>query len=186
MDALGIEQAIVVGSSLGCATTAQLIDEAPEKVSKAALDSLAGGAHNRPLGKGLVQMARDGLAEPPSLLPVAVPDYLRFGMVRAIRLFVAVTQFPAYERIVCMQVPAMVVIGSEDPVRPSWQVIARILADVPEQVAIVQFPGAEHAIKSTHPHEPSHAIRQYVAGQEVRMDLANPTGVPARQLQRPL
>ena len=142
MAALGIEQAMLVGNSLGCAITAQLIDEAPEKVSKAILVSLAGGAHNRPLGKGLVQMARDGLAEPPSLLPVAVPDYLRFGMVRAMRLFIAMTHFPAYERIVSMQVPAMVVIGSEDPVRPSWQVISRALSDVPEQVTIVLFQGA--------------------------------------------
>ncbi len=91
-----------------------------------------------------------------------------------------------YERIVSMRVPAMVVIGSEDPVRPSWQVISRALADVPEQVTIVLFQGAAHAINLTHPRELSHAIRQYVAGKEVRMDLANPSCVPVLRLQRPV
>jgi pimeloyl-ACP methyl ester carboxylesterase len=183
--AVGIERAIVVGNSLGCAITAELIAEAPEKVSKAVLVSLAGGAHNRPLGKGLVQMARDGFVEPPTLLPVAVPDYLRFGMVRALRLFIAMTKFPAYQRIMSMPVPVMVVIGSEDPVRPPWRIISRAMADIPPQVTIVLFQGAAHAINFTHPVELSHAIRQYAAGEEARMDITNPTGVPVLQLQRP-
>ena len=186
MDALGIEQAILVGNSLGCAIIAELIAEAPEKVSKAILVSLAGGAHNRPLGKALGQMARDGLVEPPTLLPVAVPDYLRFGMVRAMRLFIAMTKFPAYQRIMSMPVPVMVVIGSEDPVRPPWKTISRAMADIPPQVTIVLFQGAAHAINFAHPVELSHAIRQYVAGEEVRMDSTNPTGIPVLQLQRPV
>ena len=121
MDALGIEQAVVVGNSLGCAITAELVAEAPEKVSKAVMVGLAGGPHNRPLGKALVQMARDGLVEPPTLLPVAAPDYLRYGMVRAIKLFDKMTKFPAYERFMSLPVPVMVVIGSEDPLRPPWR-----------------------------------------------------------------
>ncbi len=185
MDAVEIEQAIVVGNSLGCAITAELLAEAPEKVSKAILVSLAGGAHNRPLGKGLLQMAHDGLVEPPSLLPVVVPDYLRFGVVRALRLFVAMTKFPAYQRIMSMPVPVMVVIGSEDPVRPPWKRISQAMADIPPDVTIVLFQGAAHSINFTHPAELSHAIRQYIAGEEVRMDINNPTGVPVLQLQRP-
>ena len=83
------------------------------------------GPHNQPLGKAIAQMTRDGLVEPPALLPVAVPDYLRFGMIRAIRLFIAMARFPAYDRITAMPMPVMIVIGSEDPVRPPWKNISR-------------------------------------------------------------
>ena len=141
MDAVGIENALVVGNSLGCAITAELIYGAPEKVSKAVMVGLAGGVHNRPLGKALVQMARDGLAEPPTLLPVAAPDYLRYGMIRAIKLFDRMTRYPAYERFMSMPVPVMVVIGSEDPLRPPWSRMSQALHDMPPQITIVLFQG---------------------------------------------
>jgi hypothetical protein len=32
----------------------------------------------------------------------------------------------------------------------------------------------------------AHSIRQYVDGEEVRMDADNPTGVPVLQLKRPV
>ena len=52
MDALGIEQAVVVGNSLGCAITAELIEEAPEKVSKAVMVGLAGRSAQPAPGQG--------------------------------------------------------------------------------------------------------------------------------------
>ncbi len=185
MDAVGIERAILVGNSLGCAITAELIAEAPEKVSKGILVSLAGGPHNQPLGKAIAQMARDGLVEPPSLLPVAVPDYLRFGMIRAMRLFIAMAKFPAYDRVMAMPMPVMIVIGSEDPVRPPWKNISRAMADIPPQVRIVLLQGAAHSINFAHPRELSHLIRQFVADEEIRMDADNPDGLPVLELRRP-
>ncbi len=186
MDAVGIEQAVVVGNSLGCAIAAELVDEAPEKVSKVVMVGMAGGEHNRPLGKALLQMARDGLVEPPALLTVAGPDYLRFGMVRAMKLFILMTKFPAYQRFMSMPVPVMAVIGSEDPLRPPWKRISKALSEIPPGVTIVLFQGAAHAINFTHPKELAHAIRQFVADEPIRMDANNPTGVPVLQLQRPI
>jgi len=186
MDALGIEQAVLVGNSLGCAIIAELIDEAPDKVSKAVMVGLAGGQHNQPLAKGLVQMARDGLVEPPRLLTVAGPDYLRFGMVRAMQLFIWMTKFPAFQRFMSMPVPVLAVIGSQDPLRPPWKRISALMAELPPGLTIVLFQGAAHAINFTHPQELAHTIRQYVAGQPIRMDANNPTGVPVLQLQRPV
>ena len=111
-----------MGNSLGCAITAELIDEAPEKVSKAVMVGLAGGPHNRPLAKALGQMARDGLVEPPD---AAAPWPARTTCASAwsarCKLFIQMTKFPAYERFMSMPVPVMVVIGSEDPLRPPWK-----------------------------------------------------------------
>lgn len=186
LEAVGVERAIVVGNSLGCAIGGELIFESPEKVERAVMVGLAGGRQNRPLPRALGQMALDGLREPPGLLTVAAPDYLRFGALRAMRLFAAMTAYPAYERFVAIPVPTMIVIGSEDPLRPSWPRIRRALGEVPPQVRIVLFQGAAHAINFTHPRELAHAIRQYVAGEPIRMDAANPAGVPVLELLRPL
>lgn len=186
MDAVGLEQAVVVGNSLGCAIAAELVAQNPHKVSKAVMVGLAGGAHNRPLGKAALQMVRDGLVEPPSLLKVAAPDYLRFGPMRALKLFTLMTRYPAYDRFVALDVPVMVVIGSDDPLRPPWRRISRVLAEIPPQVTLVLFQGAAHAINFSHPRELSHAIRQYVAGEEIRMDAMHRDGVPVLQLQRPI
>ena len=186
MDAVGVTRATVVGNSLGCAIAAELIDRAPEKVERAVMVGPAGGRHNRPLIKAITQMARDGLVEPPRLMLVAAPDYLRFGVARAITLFSEMIKYPAYERFLAMPVPVMVVIGSQDPLRPPWRRISKVLAQLPRGVSIVLFQGAAHAINFTHPRELAHSIRQYVAGEEIRMDAGHPDGVPVLQLQRPL
>lgn len=186
MDAVGIERAVIVGNSLGCAITAELIAEAPEKVEKAVMVGLAGGKQNQPLVRAIGQMAKDGLKEPPRMITVAGPDYLRFGPIRAIRLFSWMTQFPAYERFMAVPVPTMVVIGSEDPLRPSWKRIRAALGEIPPQVTVVLFQGAAHAINFTHPRELAHVIRQYVAGEAIRMDAAHPEGVPVLELKRPV
>jgi pimeloyl-ACP methyl ester carboxylesterase len=186
MDAVGIERAVVVGNSLGCAISAELIDEAPEKVERAVMVGLAGGRHNQPLVRAVGQMALDGLKEPPRMLTVAAPDYLRFGPIRALRLFKWMTEFPAYQRFMSLPVPVMVVIGSEDPLRPSWKRIRAVLGEIPPQVTLVLFQGAAHAINFTHPQELAHAIRQYVAGEAIRMDAAHPEGVPVLELKRPV
>lgn len=186
MDAVGVERAVLVGNSLGCAITAELIDVAPEKVERAVMVGLAGGRQNQPLVRAIGQMARDGLKEPPRMITVAAPDYLRFGPIRAIRLFSWMTQFPAYERFMSVPVPTMVVIGSEDPLRPSWKRIRAALGEIPPQVTLVLFQGAAHAINFTHPRELAHVIRQYVAGDPIRMDAAHPEGVPVLELKRPV
>jgi pimeloyl-ACP methyl ester carboxylesterase len=186
MDAVGIERAVLVGNSLGCAIVAELIAQDVDKVERAVLVSMAGGLHNQPLVRAIGQMARDGLEEPPRMLTVAAPDYLRFGPLRALRLFVKMTQFPAFERFVAMPVPVMAVIGSEDPLRPPWRRITSVLSQVPPGVTLVLFQGAAHAINFTHPRELAHVIRQYVADQPIRMDAGNPDGVPVLQLLRPI
>lgn len=186
MAAVGIDHATVVANSLGCAIAAELVANAPERVERVVMVGLAGGRHNRPLVRAVAQMARDGLAEPPRLLTVAAPDYLRFGVRRAIRLFSEMTRFPAYERFMALPVPVMVVIGSRDPLRPTWRTIGRALGEMPPGVTVVLFQGAAHAINFSHPRELAHAIRQYLTGQEIRMDAANPNGVPVLHLQRPV
>lgn len=186
LDAIGVDRATLVGNSLGCAITAELIDQAPEKVERTIMVAPAGGYHNRPLVRAVGQMARDGLFEPPRLVMVAAPDYLRFGVRRAIKLFSEMTRYPAYEKFIAMPMPVLVVIGSLDPLRPSWRRISEVLAEIPPGVTLALFQGEGHAINFTHPRELAHLIRQFVSGEEIRMDASNPAGVPVLELKRPL
>lgn len=186
MDAIGVPRAILVGNSLGCAVAAEVISRAPEKIERAILVAPAGGRHNRPLPKAIGQMIVDGLAEPLRLLTVAAPDYAHFGPVRALRLFSEMTRYPAYDRFMAMTVPVMVVIGSRDPLRPSWRIISKALVDIPPNVMFVLFQGAAHAINFTHPRELAHVINQYIADEEIRMDAGNPDSVPVLHLKRPI
>lgn len=185
LDTLGVARATFVGNSMGCAITAELIARHPGRVERAVMVGLAGGRFNRPLAKAVWQLARDGLAEPPQLLPVVAPDYLRYGPARALKMFSLMTRFPIYERFMAIDVPTMIVIGSEDPLHPPWQRIGRVIDAIPPTMSVVLFQGAAHAINFSHPRELASAIRQYMDGEEVRMDAANPDGLPVLELKRP-
>ena len=49
---------------------------------------------------------------------VAVPDYVRFGPLNALRLFHQLTEFPSLERLLHSPVPSLAVLGSRDPLMP--------------------------------------------------------------------
>ena len=81
-DAVGVERATLVGNSLGCPIIVEVATAFPDRIERAVLVSPAGGPNNQPLGRALRQMAIDGLREPMSMVPIAVRDYLRFGVLQ--------------------------------------------------------------------------------------------------------
>ena len=93
-DAVGVERATLVGNSLGCPIIVEVATTFPDRIERAVLVSPAGGPNNRPLGRVIKQMLADGLREPPSMLPIAVRDYLRFGVLQGLSLFKAMTRYP--------------------------------------------------------------------------------------------
>jgi pimeloyl-ACP methyl ester carboxylesterase len=66
-------------NSLGCPLIVELAATHPDRVESAVLVSPAGGPMNQPLVRALGQMALGSYREPPSMVPIAVTDYLRFG-----------------------------------------------------------------------------------------------------------
>ena len=94
LDALDIDQAVLVGNSMGCPVGLEVAHAAPERVHRLVLVSPAGGVQNQPLLRALGQLARDGIRESPRMLPVAVPDYVRFGPLNGLRLFRELTLYP--------------------------------------------------------------------------------------------
>ena len=137
IDALGFDQVVLIGNSMGCPVSLEVAYEAPERVAGVVLVSPAGGIHNRPLTRALGQLAQDGVRETPRMMPVAVPDYVRFGPVNALRLFSELTRYPSLERLLHLSVPGLAVLGARDPLMPPRQRVREVGRQVPDHVTVV-------------------------------------------------
>jgi pimeloyl-ACP methyl ester carboxylesterase len=147
LDAVGLQRAAFVGNSLGCPIIVELAATHPDRIERAVLVSPAGGPNNRPLLRAIRQMATDSLREPPSIAPIAVRDYLRFGVLQSLSLFRAMTRYPTLERLHYLAAPTLVVAGARDPLVRIDNI--RRLANQPN-VRAVKVPGA-HALNFSAP-----------------------------------
>jgi pimeloyl-ACP methyl ester carboxylesterase len=174
LDALGIDRAVLVGNSMGCPVILDVAHHHPERVARLVLVAPAGGVHNQPLPRALVQLARDGLRESPRMARVAVPDYLGFGPVNSLRLFRALTRFPSLDRLVSAPVPSLAVLGSRDPLLPGVDRVLQVAVRTPPHVTLVVIVGAAHAVNFSHPGELSHVIRSWLEDREIADDPDQP------------
>jgi pimeloyl-ACP methyl ester carboxylesterase len=108
------------------------------------------------------------------MAPVAVPDYVRFGPLNALRLFSQLTRFPSLERLLHTPVPSLAVLGGRDPLMPRPQRVREVGRLAPEHVTVVLIEGAAHAINFSHPAELAHVIRSWLDGRPIRDDPAAP------------
>ena len=160
-DAVGVEQPTLIGNSLGCPIIVEVATTFPDRIKRAVLVSPAGGPNNQPLGRALAQMATDGFREPPSMLPIATRDYLRFGALQSLSLFRAMTRYPTLERLPHLVVPTLVIAGLRDPLVKISN--APRLAALPH-VDAVSIPGA-HALNYSKPQLVAELIEAYIRGE---------------------
>jgi pimeloyl-ACP methyl ester carboxylesterase len=147
LDAVEVERATLIGNSLGCPIIVEVASSFPDRLERAVLVSPAGGVNNQPLRRAVRQMAMDGLREPPSMLPIATRDYLRFGVLQSLSLFKAMTRYPTLERLPHLRVPTLVVAGSRDPLVRQDRI--HVLSALPH-VQAVRISGA-HALNYSRP-----------------------------------
>lgn len=157
-DAVGVGPATFVANSLGCPLVIEVASSFPDRIAGAVLVSPAGGPNNRPLPRALRQMAIDATREPIGLLPIAVRDYLHFGLVRGRGLFQAMTRYPTLERLGALTAPTLVIAGMRDPlVRIDRAHVFHGLPHVPA----VQVSGA-HALNFSRPDLIAHLITAHL------------------------
>ena len=162
LDALDIDKAVLVGNSMGCPISLEVAHAAPERVHRIVLVSPAGGVQNQPLLRALGQLAKDGIRESPRMLPVAVPDYVRFGPLNGLRLFRAMTLYPSLERLLHTPVPTLAVLGGRDPLMASPARVREVARLSPEHVSVALIEKAAHALNFSHPEELTGAIELWL------------------------
>ncbi|HET8987829.1 MAG TPA: alpha/beta hydrolase [Humibacillus sp.] len=184
LDERQVAKTSLVGNSMGCAVICEFAHLYPERVDRAVLVAPAGGLHNQPLGRAMGQLAIDSVREPPSLIKVAVPDYLRFGLPSTVRLFRALTQFPSLDRLLELHVPTLVVLGRSDPLMPGPDRVKEVAGRTQNSVLLVVISGAAHAINFSHPGELANVIRQFMSDQPIVDDPHSPGQAHAYEIHR--
>lgn len=174
LDELGHDTVVLLGNSMGCAVALEFAHLAPERVERLVLVSPAGGQHNQPFARALVQLARDGVRESPRMASLAVPDYLKFGPLSTFALFGELTRFPALERFIRVRVPALAVVGSRDPLMPEPRRIAELARITDDNLTFVLVEGAAHAMNFSHPGELAHVVRSWLADEPIKDDPDEP------------
>jgi pimeloyl-ACP methyl ester carboxylesterase len=159
-DAVGVERATFVGNSLGCPIIVELASTFPERIDRVVLISPAGGPNNLPLRRALGQMARDTYREPPSMVPIAARDYLRFGVLRSWLLFRAMNSYDTLGGLTNLVMPTLVVAGDRDPLVRIDRV--GVFAGLPH-VEAVKIAGA-HALNFSRPEVVAALVEGHIAG----------------------
>src|SRR3954447_21928921 len=184
LTALGLERVVLIGNSMGGPVCLEVAHSAPERVAGVVLASPAGGMHNQPLVRALVQLARDVGRENPRMARLVLRDYLRFGPVNALQLFGELVRFPSLERLLRTPVPTLAVIGTRDPLMPTpWRVreVGRL---APPHLTIAVIEGAAHAMNYSHPGELAHVIRCWLDGREITDDPDEPGVARVLEIRR--
>ena len=163
-DEVGVQRATFVGNSLGCPIICELAASFPERVDRAVLVSPAGGPMNQPLARAIGQMTLDAPREPLGMVPIAVRDYLRFGVLQGLRLFKSMTEFPTLERVRHLDMPTLLVAGARDPLVHVERVT--VFSGLPH-VSAVRVPGA-HALNFSAPELIAALIEAHVDDRPLR------------------
>ena len=175
MDQQGIERAVLLGNSLGCPIIASMLDEHADRIEATIWVSPAGGRYNLPIFRGVSQMALAGLREPPRMVPIAMTDYARFGLIPSVTLLWSMLHYPTVQRLKELVIPTLVVIGSRDPL-VSERVVAQRAHELPHVTAAV-IDGAAHAINFSHPDQLANVVRCFLEGRTITADPSARGGV---------
>jgi pimeloyl-ACP methyl ester carboxylesterase len=184
LDDRQVQSVTLVGNSMGCPVICEFAHLYPDRLERAILVSPAGGLHNQPFRRAFRQIAHDGLREPTHLLPVAVPDYLRFGLSSTVRMFRALTRYPSLDRLLALRVPTLAVLGSRDPLMPSPGRVQEVAGRTTNAVVLAVIEGAAHAINFSHPGELANVIRQFMADKPIIDDPDSPGHATAYEIHR--
>ena len=174
LDDRGIERATLVGNSMGCPVICEFAYRFPDRIDRAVLVSPAGGVQNQPLPRAMGQIAQDAFRESPRMIPVVVPDYLRFGVSSTRQMFSALTQYPSLQRLLELHVPTLAVLGTRDPLMPRPTRVREVASQTGEDVSVVIIEGAAHAINFSHSGELSNVILQFMADEPIVDDPNSP------------
>ena len=184
LDDRDVATATLLGHSVGCAVVTEFARLYPERLDRAILVSPAGGTHNQPLRRAVGQLVHDGFREPAGLWPVAVADYVRFGVRSTERLFHTLTQYASMDRLLELDIPTLAVVGDCDPLLPGPVQLKRVAGQSATSAIVVVVEGAAHAVNFSHPDQLATIIRRFLADEPILDEPATPGVARTYELHR--
>ena len=156
----GLESAALIGNSMGCQVITHLAVRHPKRVEWVVLQGPTMDPRGRTVLRQVARFLVNTPREPFSFVPIMLLDYLATGTSRAWRTFRYALQDHIEERLPQVQVPALVVRGSRDPIVPQgWaEEAARLLPK--GRIAVVS--GSAHVANFDAPSEFGRVIRAFL------------------------
>lgn len=161
LDEVGVRRATVVGHSLGCTLAAVLAERHPDRVVAVVLASPAPDPGFRPLLRQAWRLLTDGPREKPSMVLIALSDYLRLGPRWVLRAMTEARRSDTAADLDRVQQPTLVVRGGRDPlVSPAW---ADTLVDRLPRAELVTLDDAPHGLPYSAADPFAATVRAFVA-----------------------
>lgn len=161
MNAQSIARPILLANSLGCQISVDLAARLPARISALMLTGPTIDPSARAALPQILRLGLDAFFEPPAMLIIAVGDYLRVGPIRMFQTLKFALEDDIAAKLPRVQVPALIVRGSHDPVAPkAW---AQTAAHLLPQGHLAVIRGAGHAVNFSRPIELATLTRDLIA-----------------------
>jgi 2-hydroxy-6-oxonona-2,4-dienedioate hydrolase len=143
IDAVGYRRVALLGNSLGCQIAAECAMRHPDRIAGIVLQGPTVDRHARTLPRQILRNLADSRREDSAGIAPLV-DYLQAGLSRAAKMARAMIQHRIEGVLPHVDVPALVVRGSQDPVVPQYW--AEEVTELLPRGRLVVVPGAAHAM----------------------------------------
>lgn len=164
MDAVGIEQATMLGNSFGCQIIVEFALRHPERIERAVLQGPTIDRHARNFPEQLWRFLFNAPLENPSQTPIQIYDYWLAGLPRVVRTIQIALADRIEEKLPYVRVPTLVVRGKEDPVVPQ-QWAEEVFNLLPYRKLAV-IPGGSHTMNYSMPLELVRVTRAFLNATE--------------------
>ena len=153
LDTEGLERPRIVANSLGCQVTIDLAAREPERFERIVLIGPTVDPRYRTAIHHAPRFFVDAMREPPTLLPIIVRDYLRFGLRRFVATAGAALRDRPEDKLPSISAPTLVIKGERD---------AFVSTDWAEEI-VELLPRGELAVVPRAPHATHYAAPRSVA-----------------------
>ncbi len=161
LEVRNIPRAVFVANSFGCQITTQLAVTNSSRVVKLVLIAPTIDGRARSFRRQFFRLLHDGLLEPPSLILLAIREYLfTAGFWRAYQTFKFALADHIENRLPHVNAPTLVIRGARDPLAPeTW---CKQITQLIPNARFVTIPRAAHAVNYNSPEELVKAMMSFI------------------------
>ena len=153
LDTEGLERPCIVANSLGCQVAIELAAREPERFERIVLIGPTVDPRYRTPIHHAPRFFVDAMREPPTLLPIIIRDYVRFGLRRFVATAGAALRDRPEDKLPRISAPTLVIKGERD---------AFVSTDWAEEI-VELLPRGELAVVPRAPHATHYAAPRSVA-----------------------